>query len=267
MIVSDTEIIRLVANAGPMVRLVLLLLLAFSVACWAIIFAKIVQYRRAVAQNSAFLQQFWKTADLSKTYAAAKAQKGSPVARAFRVGYAEMGRVFKMPQAAEAAPGEPEVPLGRFSGTHNIERALRRAGQMEITRLGRYVPFLATTGNTAPFIGLFGTVWGIMSAFHGIGLRGSASLAVVAPGISEALVATAASGLGVPPPGPGGPPANPGPGGPPAAGLAAAIPAVIAYNQFMSRLRGFEDELSMFSADLLNILEREVIPAQQGQRP
>lgn len=242
MISSDSEIIRLIANSGPMVRLVLLLLLAFSVVCWAIIFAKIVQYRRAVTENSAFLQQFWKTADLSKTLAAAKRQKGSPLARAFRVGYAEMGRVFKVPGAVDALAGDPEVPVGRFSGTHTIERALRRAGQMELTRLGRYVPFLATTGNTAPFIGLFGTVWGIMSAFHGIGQRGSASLAVVAPGISEALVATAA-------------------------GLAAAIPAVIAYNQFMSRLRGFEDELSMFSSDLLNILDREVVPAQQGGRP
>ena len=96
------------------------------------------------------------------------------------------------------------------------------------------VPFLATTGNTAPFIGLFGTVWGIMNSFHNIGMKGSANLAVVAPGISEALVATAA-------------------------GLAAAIPAVIAFNFFMSKIRVVESELQSFSADFLNIIERDIL--------
>jgi biopolymer transport protein TolQ len=122
----------------------------------------------------------------------------------------------------------------------NIKRALRRAINTEVTRLTHMVPFLATTGNTTPFIGLFGTVWGIMNSFQGIGQRGSASLAVVAPGISEALVATAA-------------------------GLAAAIPAVIAYNYFTQRIRVVESELQSFSADLLNIIERDIIQAKEGQ--
>ena len=122
----------------------------------------------------------------------------------------------------------------RFTGTDNVQRALRRATATEMTRMTQMVPFLATTGNSAPFIGLFGTVWGIMSSFHSIGLKGSANLAVVAPGISEALVATAA-------------------------GLAAAIPAVIAFNFFMSKIRVVESELHSFSADFLNIIERDIL--------
>ena len=119
----------------------------------------------------------------------------------------------------------------------NVKRALRRAINTEVTRMTQLLPFLATTGNATPFIGLFGTVWGIMNSFHGIGMRGSASLAVVAPGISEALVATAA-------------------------GLAAAIPAVIAYNYFMQKNRVIESELESFSADFLNIIEREILRAK-----
>ena len=122
----------------------------------------------------------------------------------------------------------------RFTGTDNVQRALRRATATEMTRMTQMVPFLATTGNSAPFIGLFGTVWGIMSSFHSIGQKGSANLAVVAPGISEALVATAA-------------------------GLAAAIPAVIAFNFFMSKIRVVESELRSFSADFLNIIERDIL--------
>jgi biopolymer transport protein TolQ len=122
----------------------------------------------------------------------------------------------------------------RFTGTDNIKRALRRAISTEMTRMSQMVPFLATTGNTAPFIGLFGTVWGIMHSFAGIGQKGSANLAVVAPGISEALVATAA-------------------------GLAAAIPAVIAFNFFNSKITVVESELQSFSADFLNIVERDIL--------
>jgi biopolymer transport protein TolQ len=126
----------------------------------------------------------------------------------------------------------------RFTGTDNIKRALRRAITTEMTRMTQMVPFLATTGNTAPFIGLFGTVWGIMNSFVGIAKMGSANLAVVAPGISEALVATAA-------------------------GLAAAIPAVIAFNFFMSKIRVVESELQSFSADFLNIIERDILRTER----
>ncbi|MGD9010227.1 MAG: MotA/TolQ/ExbB proton channel family protein, partial [Desulfobacteraceae bacterium] len=126
---------------------------------------------------------------------------------------------------------------GRISGGDNVKRALRRAINSETTRMTQMVPFLATTGNTTPFIGLFGTVWGIMNSFTGIGQRGSASLAVVAPGISEALIATAA-------------------------GLAVAIPAVIAFNHFMQKIKVIESDLISFSADLLNIIERDILPAK-----
>jgi biopolymer transport protein TolQ len=120
------------------------------------------------------------------------------------------------------------------TGIENIKRTLRRAINTEMTRLTQMVPFLATTGNTTPFIGLFGTVWGIMNSFRSIGLKGSANLAVVAPGISEALIATAA-------------------------GLAVAIPAVIAFNYFNQKIRVIESELQSFSADFLNIVERDIL--------
>jgi biopolymer transport protein TolQ len=139
------------------------------------------------------------------------------------------------PQPAHQGTGETGYPNAHYTtSTDNVQRALRRAINTETTRMTQMVPFLATTGNTTPFIGLFGTVWGIMSSFHGIGLRGSANLAVVAPGISEALIATAA-------------------------GLAVAIPAVIAFNYFNQKIRIIESELQSFSADFLNIIERDVL--------
>ena len=120
-----------------------------------------------------------------------------------------------------------------FQSMGNVKRSINRSINVENRRLAQLVPFLATAGNTAPFIGLFGTVWGIMNTFQGIGLSGSASLAVVAPGISEALIATAA-------------------------GLAVAIPSVIAYNYFTDRIRVLDSELKSFSSDLLNIMERDI---------
>ena len=128
-----------------------------------------------------------------------------------------------------------------FTGTDNVKRALRRAINTEMTKMTQMVPFLATTGNTAPFIGLFGTVWGIMNSFHGIGLKGSASLAVVAPGISEALLATAV-------------------------GLAVAIPAVIAFNYFTQKIRVIESELQSFAADFLNIVERDILRIERRRK-
>ena len=143
-------------------------------------------------------------------------------------------------------PEKSQVPEGitlgnRLTGMDYIKRTLRRSINAETTRMTQMVPFLATTGNTTPFIGLFGTVWGIMSSFHGIGLRGAANLAVVAPGISEALIATAA-------------------------GLAVAIPAVIAFNYFMQQIRIIESELQSFSADFLNIIEGDLIRIEESNK-
>jgi biopolymer transport protein TolQ len=229
----------MISNAGLMVQFVMLLLLFFSIMSWAIILIKYRYIKRAYRESAEFTDFFWKSRDLSNAFAKAKQLHGSPLARIFRIGYVELK---KMSQSAAPASPTTSKPAGaqsmsldaRFTGTDNIKRALRRAITTEMTRMTQMVPFLATTGNTAPFIGLFGTVWGIMNSFVGIGKMGSANLAVVAPGISEALVATAA-------------------------GLAAAIPAVIAFNYFMSKIRVVESELQSFSADFLNIVERDIL--------
>ena len=161
------------------------------------------------------------------------------------MGYVELKKTSQSgdaPHVQASEEDEDSLSFGtRFSGMGNVNRALRRAINTEMTRLTQMVPFLATTGNTTPFIGLFGTVWGIMNSFSGSGQRGSASLAVVAPGISEALVATAA-------------------------GLAAAIPAVIPFNFFMNKIRIVETEMQSFSADFLNIIERDILRIERRKQ-
>ena len=243
MVQQDMDIIHMIANAGLMVQFVLLTLLFFSITSWAIILIKYRYIRRVHKESEFFTDFFWKSRDLSVAFAKAKQLRGSPIARIFQLGYVELKRLSKSGVSLQGSSSdeEPSSLGASFSGIENIQRALRRAINSEVTRLAQLVPFLATTGNTAPFIGLFGTVWGIMNSFHGIGLRGSASLAVVAPGISEALVATAA-------------------------GLAAAIPAVIAFNYFTQKIRIIESELHSFSADLLNIIERDIFQVKEGGR-
>ena len=241
--IAQLDIVNMISNAGPMVQFVMLLLLFFSIMSWAIILIKYRYIRKAYKESAEFTDFFWKSRDLSNAFAKAKQLHGSPLARIFRIGYVELK---KMSQSATPTDTKVSQPTGsqnmsldaRFTGTDNIKRALRRAITTEMTRMTQMVPFLATTGNTAPFIGLFGTVWGIMNSFVGIGQKGSANLAVVAPGISEALVATAA-------------------------GLAAAIPAVIAFNFFMSKIRVVESELQSFSADFLNIVERDILRTER----
>lgn len=236
---TNIDIIHILSQAGLMVQFVLLLLLFFSVMSWAIIIIKFRYIRRAHRESNRFTEYFWKSRDLASAYAKAKQLAGCPLARIFRVGYMELKKISQAGRAVGLdMAGEDMAGLtGRISGADNVKRALRRAINSETTRMTQMVPFLATTGNTTPFIGLFGTVWGIMNSFVGIGQRGSASLAVVAPGISEALIATAA-------------------------GLAVAIPAVIAFNYFMSKIKVLETELISFSADLLNIIERDILPAK-----
>ena len=234
---NQMDYIQIIGHASLMVKFVLLLLLFFSVMSWSIIIIKLRYIRKAYRESDIFLDYFWKSRDLASAFTKAKQLAGSPVARIFRIGYAELRKLNTSGKPGD--DGDVDDAAARtlkqeFSGSGNVNRALRRAINTEMTRLTQMVPFLATTGNTTPFIGLFGTVWGIMNSFHGIGQRGSASLAVVAPGISEALVATAA-------------------------GLAVAIPAVIAFNHFMQKIRVIESELHSFSADFLNILERDIL--------
>jgi biopolymer transport protein TolQ len=230
------DYVHIISNASMMVKFVLLLLLFFSVMSWSIIFIKVRYIRKAFKESDIFIDYFWKSRDLAGAFTKAKQLGGSPVARIFRIGYGELRKLNPTGKPGEEPVSGENTPSLRqgFSGSDNVKRALRRAINTEMTRITQMVPFLATTGNTTPFIGLFGTVWGIMNSFHGIGQRGSASLAVVAPGISEALVATAA-------------------------GLAVAIPAVIAFNHFTQKIRVIETELHSFSADFLNILDRDIL--------
>jgi biopolymer transport protein TolQ len=240
---QQINLINMISNAGLMVQFVLLTLLFFSITSWAIILIKYRYIKRAYQESAAFTELFWKSKDLSNAYRQAKELEGSPIARIFRIGFVELKKISQR-GAAEGGDDRLDKSSGlsaRFAGMDNIKRALRRAINTETTRMTQMVPFLATTGNTTPFIGLFGTVWGIMNSFHGIGLRGSASLAVVAPGISEALVATAA-------------------------GLAVAIPAVIAFNYFMQKIKILESELNSFAADFLNIIERDILLMERRQR-
>lgn len=243
------DIVQMIIHAGPMVKFVLLILFLFSVTSWAIIFMKYRLVSKAKIETISFLDLFWESRDLKKVYMESKALNFSPVARLFRAGYAEFTRFRKLQSTYS---DEGQIQSGRQAGLtgdkttlggppqtrralmDNLERSLRKASIDQNKRLERSLSFLATTGNTTPFIGLFGTVWGIMESFRGIGMKGSANLAVVAPGISEALIATAA-------------------------GLAAAIPAVVAFNYFSQRVVSLQAEMDIFTTDFLSMVGRQFI--------
>jgi biopolymer transport protein TolQ len=228
------DILRNFASNSLMIQFILLLLLFFSITTWTIILIKFAAMRRAVKESEYFLEIFWESRDLSVAYKEARELDRSPLARIFGIGYLELKKID--PAAAPAA--ENGASLGqRFDGLGRLRRSLRRAVDTEVSRLSTMVPFLATAGNTTPFIGLFGTVWGIMESLQGIGITGTVSLAVVVPGIADALSTTAA-GLGV------------------------AIPSVIAFNYFIQKLRVIESELENFSADFQNIVEMDILPAK-----
>jgi len=221
------DVWELVLNAGPVAKFVLLLLVLLSVACWGIALFKYLSIRSAINESVEFLNVFWDTPQFSRTYQAAQEFQQSPLAEIFRCGYMELER-FKKIRKSE----EDDAPRSQFFGTGNLKRTLDQAFTAELSRLEKNLGLLATTGSTAPFIGLFGTVWGIMDSFRMIGLRGTANLATVAPGISEALIATAF-------------------------GLVAAIPAVVAYNYFMGKIKMITSEMENFSAEFLNIIARQ----------
>ena len=224
-------IMEMILGAGAVVKLVLILLVLLSISCWAVIFLKHRVLKKAIKESSRFLNLFWNSKNLAAVYRESKKMEDSHLAEVFRVGYMELGRLSKSGDS-ERAENTSDLEM-KMMWIDNMERALRSAINGEVQRLEKALTLLATTGNSAPFIGLFGTVWGIMVAFQGIGLKGSATLAVVAPGISEALIATAA-------------------------GLAAAIPAVIAYNHFSNKVRNLETEMGNFANDFLNIVKRDL---------
>ena len=235
----NNDTIQMVLNAGPMVKFVLLILFLFSIGTWAIIFLKFRLLRKARDETDDFLELFYESRDIKKIYRSSQSLNRSPVARLFRAGYAEFTRFRKIQGNDPSTLSETGVPhrsnyplQSQQTLMDNLERALRKAEIDQNKRLEKALGFLATTGNTAPFIGLFGTVWGIMESFRGIGLKGSANLAVVAPGISEALIATAA-------------------------GLAAAIPAVVAFNYFTQRVTSLRAEMDIFATDFLSMVVRQ----------
>ncbi len=218
--------LEIVTHGGPIVVGVLLILAAASIASWAIIVRKLLHLRQAGAQSVGFLETFWRSKRLDAIYTAAEGLPVSPIANCFRAGYVELSKVTT--GTGNASDTSMHEQLGGFE---NVERALKRAANAEMAHLEQTVPFLATVASASPFVGLFGTVWGIMGAFHDIYQQGNANLATVARPISEALIATAV-------------------------GLFAAIPAVVAYNFFNARIRLLGNEMDNFSADFLNIIKR-----------
>lgn len=214
-----------------MVQLVMLTLLIFSVVSWSIVIMKQLMFKRAAKESLRFLDRFWESKTLNEAYESAQDYSLSPEAAVFVAGFSELKKISSSRQST--TPGRETLEM-QLAGLDNLKRSLRKAQSLELDRLGRSLSFLATTGSATPFIGLFGTVWGIMTSFHDIGQRGSASLAVVAPGISEALVATAA-------------------------GLAVAIPAVIFYNFYSNKHADVEVDMENFATDFLNLVERDML--------
>jgi biopolymer transport protein TolQ len=230
---------RLVLQAGLMVKFVILVLALFSVFAWAIIGYKLWQLRKAKNESRLFLKSFWAGESLEQVSISTRRFQSTPLAAVFRAGIEELDQLRRGRKRDDEASLED---ISRADmGMENVERALRQAATNELNRLTRFVSFLATTGSTAPFIGLFGTVWGIMTSFqHMAGAQG-AGFEVVGRGISEALIATAA-------------------------GLAAAIPAVVAYNYFLSMLRVIQAELDNFQSEFINIVERHYMKRRSTSR-
>jgi len=228
---SGPGIFQFFLESGLMAKMVLALLVGFSVASWAIMIWKQTQVRKANRQSERFLEAFRNSSRFSEVNSVAGGLAASPLVGIFQAGYAEIDAQIKAAQGAHGEDGEGTGKAYRIRSLGALERTLRRAIAVETRQLARGTPFLATTAASTPFIGLFGTVWGIMVAFQQIGFSGSSSIVTVAPGIAEALVNTAA-------------------------GLAAAIPALIGYNHFAARLREIRGRMEDFALELVNLAER-----------
>jgi biopolymer transport protein TolQ len=226
---ARTQDLATLIPQNPVAKLVLLILILFSIASWGIILYKLWALNRAERQSSAFLDVFRRSSKFSEVQAVCKNLGESPLVGIFQAGYAELNTQLRQTPATPS-PGAPAT-RPTLRSLPALDRALLRAAAVEVNKLESRVPFLATTASITPYIGLFGTVWGIMAAFQGIGQTGSTNLAVVAPGIADALIATAA-------------------------GLFAAIPAVYFYNHLASRVKVLATEMDDFSMEFLNISER-----------
>jgi biopolymer transport protein TolQ len=228
------DVVKLVTDATPAGQAVLVILLIFSVLSWAIVLYKAWTFRRIEQQSATFLDVFRKSTKFSEVQAVCKSLEASPLVGMFQAGYAELNLQLRQPSGgAAAAANSPSAGPTRptLKSLAAVDRALLRASSVEVTKLEKRVPFLATVASITPFIGLFGTVWGIMISFQQIGEQGSADLAVVGPYIAEALIATAV-------------------------GLFAAIPAVYFYNHFTTKVKVYASEMDDFALEFLNIAER-----------
>ncbi|MBN8540575.1 MAG: protein TolQ [Deltaproteobacteria bacterium] len=229
-IAVKTGILDGVMGAGPVVQGLLLLMLSLSIVSWAIIITKRRQLKLMYEANETFVDAFWKAASLEDMAKKAKDYQNSNIAVVFLAAFQELQRI------AEKSLGSKSADVGsdsstRLTGIDNLERTIRKVSDSEIAKAEANLSFLATVGSTSPFIGLLGTVIGIMTSFQQIAASGSASLAVVAPGISEALFATAI-------------------------GLFAALPAVAAYNYFVGQVKRIEMGVASFGSDFLNVAKR-----------
>ena len=220
--------LQILLDSSPLSQIVLAILIVFSVASWAIILFKTFSYRAVERQTATFLDVFRRSSKFSEVQAVCKSLDGSPLVGMFQAGYAELTLQLRQP-----SPGSPETTAARptLKSLAAVDRALLRASSVEVNKLEKRVPFLATVASITPFIGLFGTVWGIMMSFQSIGAQGSTDLSVVGPGIAEALIATAI-------------------------GLFAAIPAVYFYNHFSTKVKTYASEMDDFALEFLNIAER-----------
>jgi biopolymer transport protein TolQ len=229
---SGSQILDLLANTSYVSRIVLLILALFSIASWAVILYKWWTFRQAERHTAQFLDVFRRSNKFSEVQAVCKSLEDSPLVGLFQSGYAELTAQLRSTGAADTTTN-PQSSAVRptLKSLTAVDRSLMRASVVEVNKLEHRIPLLATTASVAPFIGLFGTVWGIMVAFLSIGQTGSTSLGVVGTPIAEALIATAF-------------------------GLAAAIPALMAYNHLTNRVRLFTSEMDDFAMEFLNIAER-----------
>jgi biopolymer transport protein TolQ len=226
---SSLNAFDLVLHSSLVAKFVLLVLVAASVFSWAVIISKSTTLKLCQKDTDLFLKAFWQGQDLDAVYSRSEQYGKSPMAHVFRAGFKELKKLTQIETIG--------ADTLKTAGMENIDRSLTRATLSEVSMLEKQVGHLATIAAVTPFIGLFGTVWGIMNSFQGIGATGNANLAVVAPGISEALIATAA-------------------------GLAAAIPAVIAYNHLTNKIRTIATDIDGFNQDFMNLIARNLMKSK-----
>jgi len=230
---TDSSFLAILAGSSSISKVVLIILALLSIGSWAIILYKLWLFRRSHRQSTSFLDVFRRSNKFSEVQAVCRSLGASPLVALFQAGYAELTAQLRQAPAGPLTAANPPAgaPRPTLKSLDAVDRALMRASVVEVNKLESRIPFLATTASNAPFVGLFGTVVGIIMAFRAIGDTGSTSLATVGPGIADALIATAA-------------------------GLAAAIPAVVAYNHLSNRVRLFAAEMDDFAMEFLNIAER-----------